>query len=102
MRVALGRSPSQTSPVRTPAFIFTHAHPRPYHRDLPSRGLRSPEKTLDLTYRLRSDFASTPDGAHQRIVVGLMLGADGIGFPVEGCVRPAEFSADVVREVWVW
>ena len=68
----------------------------------PAEDSGSPEQTLDLTYQLRSDFASTLDGAHQRIVVGLMLGADGIAFPVEGCVRPAEFSADVVREVWVW
>ena len=37
-----------------------------------------PEETFDVTYQLRSDFASTPDGAHMRLVTALMLGADGI------------------------
>ena len=43
----------------------------------------SPEETFDLTYQLRSDFASTPAGAHMRIVAALELGAEGIAFPVE-------------------
>jgi hypothetical protein len=44
--------------------------------------------------------ASTPAGAHMRIVVPLELGFD-TAFPVEGDEYPVEFSADVVREVWV-
>ena len=62
----------------------------------------SPEETFDVTYRLRSDFASTPAGAHMRIVAAWGLGADGIAFPVADSDYVEEFNADVLREVWVW
>ena len=61
-----------------------------------------PEETFDVTYQLRSDFASTPGGAHMRLVTALMLGADGIGFPVEDDDYIVEFSSDVLREIRVW
>ena len=62
----------------------------------------SPEETFDLTYQLRSDFASTPGGAHMRIVAAMDLGADAIAFPVEDDDYVVEFGSDVVREIWAW
>ena len=61
-----------------------------------------PEETFDLTYQLRADFASTPGGAHMRLVAALELGAEAIAFPIEGDDYIVEFGSDVVREIWVW
>jgi hypothetical protein len=62
----------------------------------------SPEETFDLTYQLPPDFASTPGGAHMRIVAAMELGAEAIAFPIEGDDYVVEFSTDVVREICVW
>jgi hypothetical protein len=59
------------------------------------------EESFDLTYELPASFAPTAAGAHMRIVAPLELGFD-TAFPVVGDEYPVEFSADVVREVWVW
>lgn len=57
------------------------------------------EESFDLTYQLRRDFASTPGGAHMRIVAALELGADSIAFPVEDDDYIVEFSSDVLRDI---
>jgi len=62
----------------------------------------TPEETFDLTFELPRSFAATPGGAHMRIVAGLELGDDVIAFPVVDNDYIEEFSADVLREVWVW
>jgi hypothetical protein len=61
-----------------------------------------PEETFDLTYQLRSDFASTPGGAHMRIVAAMELGAEAIAFPVADDDYVVEFSTEVVKEIRVW
>ena len=59
------------------------------------------EETFDLTYRLKPSFASTPEGACLPIMAPLEMGFD-IAFPVEGDEILVEFSAEVVKGVWVW
>ena len=85
-------------PVRLPIFGTMPIHVRVIVT-YPADGSAS-EETFDLTFELPPSFASTPAGAHMRIVAPLERGFD-TAFPVEGDDCPAEFSAEVVREVWV-
>ena len=59
----------------------------------------TPGGPSDVTLRLKPSFASTPSGAHLRIMVALVEGYD-FAVPVEGREVPAEFSAGAVRELW--
>ena len=60
-----------------------------------------PDGPSDATVRLKPSFASTPSGAHLRIMVALVEGHD-FAVPVEGREAPEEFCAEEVRELWVW
>jgi hypothetical protein len=61
----------------------------------------TPGDTSDVTVTLQPSFASTPSGAHLRIMVALVEVHD-FAVPVEGREAPEEFSAEAVRELWVW